>query len=234
MQPYPDGLLDTVGSEGERPDARVVSRETIELAFLATIQLLPPKQRAVLILRDILEFSAAETAEALGDTTASVNSALQRARATLSHRRLPATTPHVRCGGTTFDEAVLLQAYMDAQERGDVHAMVQFLREDVRMTLLPEAVTWDGRESVCCEFSKTVGAFGAGVRSIPIAANRQPAMGVYLQRPGETAYRAWAIVVLGVLDGKLREISSFASPELFARFQLPQTLEVPSPSTPLT
>lgn len=231
MQPYPDGLLDTIGGDGERPDARVVSRETIELAFLATIQLLPPKQRAVLILRDILEFSAAETAEALDDTTASVNSALQRARATLTHRRTPAT-PLVPSGCTTFDEAVLLQAYMDAQERGDVNAMVQFLREDVRMTLFPEAVTWDGRESVCCEFFKTVGAFGGGVRSIPIAANRQPAMGVYLQRPGDTAYRAWAVVVLGVLDGKLREISSFASPELFARFQLPQSLEAPPPSAP--
>jgi RNA polymerase sigma-70 factor (ECF subfamily) len=222
MQPYPDALLDAPGaSGGERPDARLIGRETIELAFLATIQLLPPKQRAVLILRDVLEFSAAETADVLEDTPAAINSALQRARVTIRRQRgqddppAPASTP-------TFGELVFLQAYVDASERGDVDAIVGLLREDVRMTLFPDGVTWDGRDEVGCELLARKIDFG-DVRSIAIAANRQPAVAVYRRRSGDAEYRAWAVVLLGVADGQLREIATFASPELFARFDLPPT-----------
>ena len=223
LQPYPDALLESVVSEEAQPDARLVSRDTIELAFLATIQTLPPKQRAVLIFRDVLEFSASEAAEILGDTTAAVNSALQRARVTLERRRGTVASPPTAT--PSFDDAVLLQAFMDAQDRGDVNALVDLLREDVRMTLFPDAATWSGRDAVVRELRAKRRDFGGDIRSVPIAANRQPALAVYARQGTEVAYRAWAIVVLGFRDGKLREIATFASPDLFARFRLPPTLD---------
>ena len=224
LQPYPDELLDAAVSPDVQPDARLVSRDTIELAFLATIQSLPSKQRAVLVLRDVLGFSAMETGEILDDTTAAVNSALQRARSRLQRRR---RSPEGTSGTppASFDEARLLQTFMDAQDRGDVSAIVELFREDVRMTLFPDAVTWDGREEVAREFRKKWRDFDGEVRSVPIAANRQPALAVYLRLATDAAYRAWAIVLLGVRDGKLQEIATFASLELFARFKLPPILE---------
>ena len=222
MQPYPDALLDAAVSEDAQPDVQVAARDTIELAFLAAVQSLPPKQRAVLILRDVLDFSANETAEILDDTTPAVNGALQRARATLERRR---RTPNaVDTMAASFDEAVLLQAFMDAQDRGDVTAIVGLLREDVRMTLFPDAVTWDGREEVAAEFRRRRHDFDGEVRSVPIAANRQPALAVYVRQARDAVYRAWALVVLGMRGGKLQEIATFASPDLFARFGLPPTL----------
>ena len=222
MQPYPDALLDAAVPEDAQPDARAVSRDTIELAFLGAVQSLPPKQRAVLILRDVLDFSASETAEILDDTTAAVNGALQRARATLERRR--GTPNALDASSATFDEAVLLQAFIDAQDRGDVGAIVDLLREDVRMTLLPDAVTWEGREEVARELRRKRQGFDGDIRSVPISANRQPAVAVYVRRSADVVYHAWALVVLGMRGGKLREIATFASADLFARFGLPATL----------
>jgi len=223
MQPYPDAILDSVVPDEAQPDSRIVRRESIELAFLATVQVLPAKQRAILMLRDVLEFSAAETATILQDTIAAVNSALQRARATLQMMRA-SWGDSVEPSAATFDEAVLLQGFMDAQDRGDVNAIIDLLRDDVRMTLFPDAVTWDGREEVARELRKKRSDFDGEVRSIPIAANRQPALAVYIRRRDDVEYRAWALVLLGVRAGKLREIATFASPELFTRFELPRTL----------
>ena len=220
IQPYPDALLDSTPAGDDHPDARLVARETIELAFLATIQLLPAKQRSVLILRDVLDFSAAETAQVLDDTTAAVNSSLQRARATV--RRVPAKAS-LTAARPTFEELVFLQAYMDATERGDFDAVLELLRDDVRMTRFPDGSTWDGRDEVRCELLKRKDDFG-DVRSVAVAANRQPAVALYRRRSGDAEYRAWGIVLLGVVDGKLREIATFNSPELFARFDLPLTI----------
>jgi RNA polymerase sigma-70 factor (ECF subfamily) len=222
MQPYPDTLLDTAGSGAQAPDSDAIARETIELAFLAAIQALPPKQRAVLILREVLDFSANETAAILDDTPAAVNSALQRARAMVRHRRKETATRSAPAH-PTFDEAVLLQLFMDAITRLDVDAMVGLLREDVRMTLLPAGSTWKGCDDVARELLARRTDFG-DAKVIPIAANRQPAVAVYRRHQGDTAYRAWGISVLGVVDGKVREIATFASPELFARFDLAPTI----------
>jgi RNA polymerase sigma-70 factor (ECF subfamily) len=223
MQPYPDALLEAPVSDRELPDLQTVTRDTIELAFLATIQTLPAKQRAVFLLRDVLDFSAAETAMVLDDTTAAVNSALQRARASLDRRR-DAAGDAVARSVTSFDEQVLVQRWMDAQDRGDVAAIVDLLRDDVRMTLFPDATTWDGREEVARELRSKRADFDGDVRSIPIAANRQPAVAVYIRQRHDTAFRAWAVILLGVREGKLREIATFASPELFSRFALPPIL----------
>jgi RNA polymerase sigma-70 factor, ECF subfamily len=222
IQPYPDALLDTAGRDDDRPDAHLVARETIELAFLATIQLLPAKQRAVLLLRDVLDFSAVEAARILDDTPAAVNSALQRARATVARHRAKAGAPSPEAKAS-FADLVFLQAYMDASDRGDVDAIVRLLRDDVRMTLLPQGVTWDGRDAVACEFLRRKDEDG-DVKMVAIAANRQPAVAVYRRHSEASEYRAMAVVLLGVLDGKLHEIATFASPELFARFDLPLTL----------
>jgi RNA polymerase sigma-70 factor (ECF subfamily) len=115
------------------------------------------------------------------------------------------------------------QLYMDAIERLDVDAMVDLLREDIRMTLLPDGSIWKGCEEVARELLERKKHFG-DVKVIPVAANRQPAVAVYQRQQGDTAYRAWGISLLGVVDGKVREIATFASPELFARFDLPTTL----------
>src|SRR5206468_2267771 len=155
----------------------------------------------VLILRDILSFSAAETAEVLADTPAAVNSALQRARDTVRRRR--ASTDTSQPGSrNTFSDVVFLQVYMDASERGDIDAIVNLLREDVHMTLFPDGLTWDGRDDVACEFFK-LNDRAADVRMVAVAANRQPAVAVYRRQPDDTEYRAWSIVLLGVVDGKL-------------------------------
>jgi RNA polymerase sigma-70 factor (ECF subfamily) len=223
LQPYPDAMLD-LASDDPSPDTRVAMRDAIELAFLATVQLLPPKQRAVLMLRDVLDFSAAETAAILEESTAAVNSALQRARATLArHRGAQEEVSHPTA--PTFDEAMLLQTFMEAQDRGDIDAIVELLRDDVRMTLLPDCETWDGREEVARELRRKRAGFNGDVRSIPIAANRRPAVAVYVREQNASTYQAWAIVLLGLQSGEVREIATFASPDLFARFNLPAILE---------
>jgi RNA polymerase sigma-70 factor (ECF subfamily) len=211
MQPYPDDLLDEISDAGGHPESLAIRRETIELAFLTAIQALPPKQRAALLLRDVVGFSAVETAD----------SALQRGRATLSHRKRPVASPtHTQA---TFDEAILLQALVDAQERGDVDAIVRLLRDDVRMTLYPTGETWNGRDAVAAEHYRLKTRLPGQARSVPIAANRQPAVAIYVRRGQAEAFVAWAIVVVGVVEGKLSEIATFESPALFARFDLPPT-----------
>ena len=220
LQPYPDALLDTVATDDQQPDALVVARETIELAFLAVIQLLPAKQRAAFILRDVLAFSAADTAAVLDDTEAAVNSALQRARATLAHSRAAIVEPAP--ADADVREQLLLRFFMDAQERADTDAMIGVLRGDVRMTLLPEGNTWEGRDAVASEIRRRLGE-PRDLKCVAVSANRQPAIAVYARQSGDDSYRAWAIVLLDVVAGQLREIATFASPDLFERFGLPPT-----------
>jgi RNA polymerase sigma-70 factor, ECF subfamily len=223
LQPYPDRLLDEVAASDAGPDALVVAKETIELAFLATIQLLPPRQRAVLILRDLLGWSAKETASLLETSVASANSALQRARATLKQhlpaRRLewaPASEP-------TGEERAVLQRYMDATEQADAGALAELLAEDVRCSMPPTPVWLQGRDDVMTAMVQgLVPEFGRW-RLLPTWANRQPAAACYLRRPGEVEYRAFAIDVLRVEDGKVAEITAFSA-DLFPAFGLPATI----------
>src|SRR5215210_331430 len=146
LQPYPDRLLDEVAPSQEEPDAVLVVRETIELAFLAVIQLLPPRQRAVLILRDVLDWSAAETAEALETSVASVNSALQRAKATL--REQPEQRFAEKATEPSEQEMELLRRFIDAHERLDHTAQAELLTEDVRVTMPPYPMRYDGVPAV--------------------------------------------------------------------------------------
>jgi RNA polymerase sigma-70 factor (ECF subfamily) len=224
LQPYPDQLLDEVASSESEPDAAVVAKETIELAFLATIQYLPPKQRAVLILRDVLGWSANDTASLLQDSVPAVNSALQRARATLK-RHLPRRRLDWGAGTDASEqERALLQRYIDAHERSDAAAVAALLSEDVRVTMPPEPAL-DGRDAVMTLFADVAFADSApgDWRLVPTWANRQPAAANYLRRPGETEFRALALDVLRFEDGKLAEITVFRG-DLFPTFGLPLTL----------
>jgi RNA polymerase sigma-70 factor (TIGR02960 family) len=221
LQPYPDQLLDEIAPSDDEPDAVVVARETIELTFLAVIQLLPPQQRAVLILRDVLDWSAAEAAALLDTSVAAANSALQRARATLREQlpQRPAERPVSE--DLTTDERALLQGFMETHENGDTAAAAALLRDDVRVTMPPHPWLYEGREAIM-PLMASAGEMGDW-RLVATRANRQPAAASYLRRPGDSVYRAFKLDVLRVEDGAIAEITTFHS-DLFAAFGLAETL----------
>jgi len=221
LQPYPDRLLDEIAPPEDEPDAVVVARETIALAYVAVIQLLPPRQRAVLILRDVLEWSAKETAEALEISVAAANSALQRARATLEDQSLPSTA-----GELSADERALLDRYVDAHQRADAEAALAITRADIRVTMPPHPWLFEGVEQVRPLMSE--GLPGAGEwRVVPTSANRMPAAACYLREHGATGdFRAFKLDVLRIVDGLVAEVTTFDA-TLFDRFGLPATVGHP-------
>jgi RNA polymerase sigma-70 factor, ECF subfamily len=221
LEPYPDRLL---APEDEEPGAVVVARETIELAFIAAIQHLTPRQRAVLILRDVLGWSARDAAELLEASVASVNSALQRARATLRERLGERRTHWAGSPEQSEQERELLRRYVDAHERADADALAALLREDARLTMPPHPTWYAGREAVMVAARQGFDPEFGRLRTLVTAANRQPAAAHYLRRPGESEYRSLALDVLRVEGGRVAEISSFVLPGLFPAFGLPPTL----------
>jgi len=220
LQPYPDHLLDEIAPREDEPDAIAVQRETIELAFLAAIQLLPPRQRAVLILRDVVEWSAMETAALLDMSVPAVNSALQRARATMAAHR-----PHGRVAPPPVDvtpqERDLLERSIRAHEAADVEAMAEMLREDVRIAMPPLPFWFNDKQTF-------VPGLGPGLRDpgewrlVEIRANRMPALATYLRPWDESEFRPFKIDVMRVEDGLVAEITSFDA-QLFPLFGLPET-----------
>jgi RNA polymerase sigma-70 factor (ECF subfamily) len=218
LEPYPDRLLDEIAPSDEEPDAVVVARETIELTYMALIQLLPPRQRAVLILRDVLEWSAAETAAMLDVSVAAANSALQRARATLRDE-LPAR-PATRVA-LSEDEERLLAGFIANHESGDYEAAAELMREDIRVTMPPSPDVYEGRAALAPLFA-TARAMGDW-RLVPIRANRQPGAASYLRRPGEREWRAFKFDILRCEDGKIAEITTFGARH-FGAFGLPEAL----------
>jgi RNA polymerase sigma-70 factor (TIGR02960 family) len=222
LQPYPDRLLDEVAPSEAEPDAVVVARETIELAFLAAIQLLPPKQRAVLIVRDVLGWSAAETAALLDTSVAAANSALQRARATL-HEHRPAH-PAGRTGDLSDEEKALLAGFIDAHERGDAAAAAAIARDDLRITMPPMPLCYEGLASIGPLLERAFGPDRPGDwKLVPTMANRMPTAASYLRARGDTVYRAFKFDVLRIEDGAIAEITTFGV-GLFPAFGLPPTL----------
>ena len=229
----PSGVPEPAAPSEDEPDAAVVTRETIELAFLAAIQHLPPRPRAVLILRDVLGWPAKQTAALLDSSVASVNSSLQRARAVLREqlpaRRLdwaPAARP-------TEEEQAVLRRYMAAVRGADLEAVAGLLAEDVRTTMPPLPVWFHGRDQVVAALAASwdpgSAAYVGQLRMVPTAANRQPAAACYARHPGEARYRAFAIAVLRISDGRIAEITAFHDTRLFPAFGLPETLQEPEP-----
>jgi RNA polymerase sigma-70 factor, ECF subfamily len=225
LQPYPDRLLEHVTAPAEEPGAVVVASETIELAFIAAVQHLPPRQRAALILRDVVGWSAKETAALLETSVASANSALQRARATLRSRLGERRTEWRTGSEPSAEQRELVSRYIDAHERADIDALAALLREDVRLAMPPHPTWYDGREAILVAMRSAFDPQFGSLRAILSGANRQPAVAHYLRAPGETEYRALAIDVLRFEEGRVAEITSFPEAGLFAAFGLPPTLE---------
>jgi RNA polymerase sigma-70 factor (ECF subfamily) len=223
LGPYPDHLL---APTGEQPDEVVATRETIEIAFLAAIQLLAPRERAALVLRDVLGWSAKDTAAVLETSVAAVNSGLQRARETL-RRQLPKRRDDWAATDPTEQERVVLERFMDAFERADTAAVAELLREDARANMPPYPMWHDGRETIMAgiamAFEPASEYFLGEWRAVPTRANMQPAAGFYVRRPGDTAYRAFALDVLTIEDGEITALTAFP-PDLFPAFGLPATL----------
>ncbi len=228
LQPYPDRLLDQIASSDSEPDSQAIARETIELAYLAAIQYLPPRQRATLILRDALGWSAKETANLLDETVASVNSALHRARS-MMRQRLPGRRLEWSMASTpTTAERELLERYMDATDRADVGALTALLREEVRLTMPPFPTWFQGREEIANAFALAIDpslpTYQGQFRTVATAANRQPAVAAYVRKPGDAEYRALGVDVLRLEGGLVIEITRFVTPDVFAAFGLPMTL----------
>jgi RNA polymerase sigma-70 factor, ECF subfamily len=216
IEPIPDGLV--APPEGD-PAEVAVARETVRLAFVAALQHLPPRQRAVLILCEVLRWKATEVAELLETTVASVNSALQRARATLEARDVSvAETP----ASVDTADAELLARYVDAFERYDMDALTSLIHEDATQSMPPYDMWLSGRDDI---FAWWVGP-GAGCRGsrvIPtVAANGAPAFGQYKPSATGDGYEPWALQVLEVADGRIVEFTFFLDTEtVFPLFGLP-------------
>jgi RNA polymerase sigma-70 factor (ECF subfamily) len=228
LQPYPDRLLDQIASSDSGPDALVIARETIELAYLAAIQYLPPKQRAILILRDALGWSAKETAALVGESVASVNSALHRARSAM-RKRLPERRLEWSTTATpTTAEAKLLERYMDATDRADVAALTALLREEARLTMPPFPTWFQGRADIATAFEFSTDpnspSYLGELRTVATAANRQPAVAAYVRRRGDSMFRALGIDVLRLEGDLVVEITRFIRADIFAAFGLPPTI----------
>jgi RNA polymerase sigma-70 factor (ECF subfamily) len=222
LQPYPDELLEEIPSDDE-PDAEVVARETIELAFMVAIQHLAPRPRAVMIMRDILGWSAKETGAALDISVAGVNSALQRARAGLKEH-LPEQRLEWDAPGSSA-ERELLARYVEASENGDAHAIAALMHEDARFSMPPEPGVFVGRDTIVGFWIE--GGFGTvefgRFKILETRANRQPAIANYLLKPGDDSYRPMALDVLRIEGGEIAEIITFGS-KSFGWFGLPDTL----------
>lgn len=223
LEPYPDVELG-VDAALLGPDARYEQRETIELAFAAAFQHLPARQRAVLILRDVLGFSARETAEALGTTSVSVDSALQRAHKA-TEKRVPAQTQQATLralgDGKLRD---IVNRFADAWERKDVEAVVAMLAEDARMTMPPWASWYRGRGDIEMFLRGWPLSARKRWRVLSTGANGQPAVAGYLWDDRASAYGPETIIVLTFHAASIEEITAFRSPELFPRFGLPAQL----------
>jgi RNA polymerase sigma-70 factor (TIGR02960 family) len=223
LQPYPDRLLDELAAVDDGPEAVVVARETIELAFLAALQALPPRQRATLLLRDVLGLPAAEAASLLETTVPAANSALQRARATMQ-RHLPSHRSDWSAREPSANERALLQQFIEAHERCDAAAAARVAARDIRVTMPPYPWLYDGIDAIQLLLEHAFGPDRDGDwRMRATMANRMPAAASYLRRPGDSRFRAMKLDVLRVEDGLIAEITTFG-PALLPHFGLPETV----------
>jgi RNA polymerase sigma-70 factor (ECF subfamily) len=213
LDPYPDRLVD--------PHEAAAARETLEIAFVAAIQHLPPRQRAALILRDAAGFSARETATLLGTSVPAVNSALQRARDRLGDRLPSRRLEWVHPEDPTAEQRELARRYVDALERRDFSALAALVRADARFSFPPRAVWYDGLDA----FRRASDKHAAPGEHlfVPAAANLQPAFAVYLRAPGAPRYRPLALAVLRVEERRVVEVIHWDLPELFEAFGLPMS-----------
>ena len=218
VEPYPDDVEDHRAS----PEARYEQRESVELAFVAALQHLPARQRAALILRDVLGFSARETAEVLDTTPVSIDSALQRAHRTIE-KRLPEQSQQTALralGDAELREIV--DSYIEAWESADVSAIAAMLADDATLVMPPQREWYSGRDNVTALLERFPLREGGHWRLLPIHANGQPGVAHFRWDAGAEAFLAHSINVLGLEGNRIRDITVFRMPEVFARFGLPE------------
>lgn len=219
LEPYPDVLLDDrAGSLG--PEARYEARETISLAFITALQILPPQQRAALILCDVLDFPAREAAVILQTTEQAVSSALKRARATL-RRELPTDRPPAAGSPAEQD---LLDRLVRAFEAGDVEGIVSLMSEDAWLRMPPLPLEYQGRQLVGQFFATVAFRNGRRYRLVATRANGQPAFGVYMRESLTPAWRAFGVFVITLSSDEVTAITRFDNGSL-DRLGLPRTLD---------
>jgi len=231
LQPYPDAQLETVATERTGPEATVEARETIELAFVAALQHLPGRQRAILILAEVVGWSAREIAAMLELSVPAVTSALQRAHTTLRARLPPDRQGRQQnwrqkgapSAAITDEQRAVLQRFMSAWEQNDPAALTSLLREDARWSMPPAPLWFEGRAAIANMLRLfPPGWRGRQFKLIATGANRQPAAAAYLRESGEQRYRLSGVLVLRIEGGSIADITTFG-PALCARFGLPET-----------
>jgi RNA polymerase sigma-70 factor, ECF subfamily len=238
LEPYPDSNLEGIADDAPNPEVRYASREAVRLAFVAAIQELPPRQRAAILLCDVLGWAAAEAATLLGGSTASINSALQRARETLA-KRYPTGQPAVAPQPNPAQQE-LLDRYLKAWEGHDLDGFVALLKEDATFTMPPWLLWYAGRESIGSFFEMAWKTCG-GLRLVPTAANGQPAFAVYERSGTDERWTGHSIQVLTLQDDMISTLTIFVpptGPQLFGPFGLPlilpDTASAGLPSAPHT
>jgi RNA polymerase sigma-70 factor, ECF subfamily len=224
LQPYPDILLEGLPDSAPGPAARYETKEATGLAFVAGLQRLPPLQRTALVLRDVLGFSAAESATILQTSEASVKSALQRARAALAQRPTDSWRAPVP---DSPQEREIVGRFVEAVERGDTNAVVALLADDAWVTMPPYPFEYQGKEAITLFMDDRARLRGAPLRVVPTRANGQPAFGCYLDDRHAPIARPFGFLVL-TLDGEqISAITFFSDTSVFAHFGLPRTLPRP-------
>jgi RNA polymerase sigma-70 factor (ECF subfamily) len=223
LEPYPDVLLEGVPDAAPGPEARLELRESIGLAFVTALQRLAPRQRAVLVLRDVLGYRASEVASMLDTTEASVNSALQRARATLD--AVAPSGPDRAPLPRSAHERELVARFADAFEAGDLDHVLALLTEDAWVTMPPEPFEYQGHDAIAAFLSHAFAArWQHRHRLVPTRANGQPAFGHYIPDPQSGIVRGVGVLVLTLEGDRIAHITRFGGAALLARFGLPRNL----------
>jgi len=229
LEPYPDVLLDHLPDQRPGPEARYETTEAISLAFITALQLLPPRQRAALVLRDVLGYHAAEAAQMLGTTQEAVSSALKRARATVDNHLAGTGSTNTTGGGGparqpgSAAEHRLVARLTGALERADLDALIELLVTDVRFSMPPAMLEYRGIESAQRLLAAVTFRPGRTYRVVPTRANGQPAFGLYLADPHANIYRAYSLLVITTAGDHITAITGFST-NVMTRFGLPRTL----------
>jgi RNA polymerase sigma-70 factor (ECF subfamily) len=223
LKPYPDALLDTVADASPGPEARYELKEAVGLAFVTGLQHLPPRQRAVLVLRDVLGFRATEVAEMLQSSEAAVKGALQRARAALE-TRLPAGDRERARLPPSARERELVGRFADAVESGDVDGVVTLLTDEAWLTMPPQPFEYQGHTAITGFLRDRAALRGRPLRLAPTRATGQPAFGCYLPDAQTATAREYGLMVLTLQGDQISAITWFGDSSVFPHFGLPRTL----------
>jgi RNA polymerase sigma-70 factor (TIGR02960 family) len=226
LEPYPDVLFEDIPDGAAGPAARYEAKESIELAFIVALQHLTPRQRAVLVLRDVLGLRTAEIADMLDTGAASVKGALQRARAALE-ARLPAADRDRAPRPNSAGERRLVGRFADAVHSGDVDDVVALLTDDALLTMPPQPLEYQGHGAIGAFLRHRAELRGAALRVVPTRANTQPAFGCYLPDAKAAIARPYGLIVLTLEEDAIAGITWFADTGVFRHFGLPRTLPHP-------